>query len=88
VKESDRIKSMAAELEKMGADAEEFEDGLSIKGRSTLIGAEVESYGDHRIAMAMAVAGLIAEGTSGINGVGAVNISFPGFFKIVRKMTS
>jgi 3-phosphoshikimate 1-carboxyvinyltransferase len=88
VKESDRIKSMATELRKMGADVEEFEDGLSIKGRSTLKGAEVESYGDHRIAMAMAIAGLIAEGTTGIHGVGAVNISFPGFFEIIRKMTS
>ena len=57
VKESDRIKSMATELRKMGAEVEEFEDGLSIKGRSTLRGAEVESYGDHRIAMAMAIAG-------------------------------
>jgi 3-phosphoshikimate 1-carboxyvinyltransferase len=88
VKESDRIKSMATELRKMGADVDEFEDGLSIKGRSTLIGAEVESYGDHRIAMAMAIAGLIAEGTTGINDVGAINISFPGFFEIIRKMTS
>jgi len=88
IKESDRIKSMATELRKMGADVEEFEDGLSIRGRSTLRGAEVESYGDHRIAMAMAIAGLIAEGATGIHGVGAVNISFPGFFEIIRKMTS
>jgi 3-phosphoshikimate 1-carboxyvinyltransferase len=88
VKESDRIKSMATELRKMGAEVEEFEDGLSIKGRSTLRGAEVESYGDHRIAMAMAIAGLVAEGTTGIHGIGAVNISFPGFFDIIRKMTS
>ncbi len=88
VKESDRIKSMATELGKMGADVEEFEDGLSIRGRSILKGAEVESYGDHRIAMAMAIAGLIAEGATGIHGIGAVNISFPGFFEIIRKMTS
>jgi 3-phosphoshikimate 1-carboxyvinyltransferase len=88
VKESDRIKSMATELRKMGADVEEFEDGLSIKGRSTLRGAEVQSYGDHRIAMAMTIAGLIAEGTTGIHGISAVNISFPGFFEIIRKMTS
>ena len=88
VKESDRIKSMATELRKMGADVEEFEDGLSIKGRTTLRGAEVESYGDHRIAMAMTIAGLIAEGTTGIHGIGAVNISFPGFLEIIRKMTS
>jgi 3-phosphoshikimate 1-carboxyvinyltransferase len=88
VKESDRIKSMATELRKMGADVEEFEDGLSISGRNNLRGAEVESYGDHRIAMAMAIAGLVAEGTTGIHGIDAVNISFPGFFEIIRKMTS
>jgi 3-phosphoshikimate 1-carboxyvinyltransferase len=88
VKESDRIKSMATGLRKMGADVEEFEDGLSIRGRSNLKGAEVESYGDHRIAMAMAIAGLIAEGTTVIKGAGAVNISFPGFFEIIRNMTS
>jgi len=88
VKESDRIKSMATELRKMGADIEEFEDGLSIKGRSSLRGAEVESHGDHRIAMAMAIAGLIAEGTTVLHGVGAVNISFPGFFEIVGRMSS
>jgi 3-phosphoshikimate 1-carboxyvinyltransferase len=88
VKESDRIKSMATELRKMGAEVEEFEDGLSIKGRSELKGAVIESYGDHRIAMAMAIAGLIADGRTTINGVSSVNISFPGFFEIIRVLTS
>ena len=64
VKESDRIKSMVTELRKMGVELEEFEDGLSISGRSDLKGAVLESYGDHRIAMAMAIAGLIADGTT------------------------
>ena len=67
---------------------EEFEDGLSIRGRTSLRGTEVESYGDHRIAMAMAIAGLIAEGTTVVHGVEAVGISFPGFFDIIGKMTS
>jgi 3-phosphoshikimate 1-carboxyvinyltransferase len=87
VKESDRIKSMVKELRKMGVELEEFEDGLSISGRSDLKGAVLESYGDHRIAMAMAIAGLIADGTTTINGVSSVNISFPGFFEIIRRLT-
>jgi 3-phosphoshikimate 1-carboxyvinyltransferase len=88
VKESDRIKSMATELRKMGAEIEEFEDGISIRGKSVLKGGDIESYGDHRIAMAMSIAGLIAEGTTTIRGISSVNISFPGFFDIVRKLTA
>ena len=88
VKESDRIKSMATELRKMGAEVEEFEDGLSIRGKSVLQGGDIESYGDHRIAMAMSIAGLIAEGTTTIQGISSVNISFPGFFDIVRRLTA
>ncbi|MBM4145475.1 MAG: 3-phosphoshikimate 1-carboxyvinyltransferase [Nitrospira sp.] len=87
VKESDRIRSMATELGKMGVAIEEFGDGLSIKGQSVLKGANIESYGDHRIAMAMAIAGLIADGETTIHGVSSVNISFPGFFQIIRKLT-
>jgi len=87
VKESDRIRSMTTELRKMGAEIEEFEDGLSIKGKSLLKGAEIESYGDHRIAMAMSVAGLIAQGTTVIHGVSSVNISSPGFFQLLRMLT-
>jgi 3-phosphoshikimate 1-carboxyvinyltransferase len=88
VKESDRIKSIATELRKMGVEIEEFEDGLGICGRDALKGADTESYGDHRIAMAMAIAGLIADGTTRINGVSSVNISFPGFFDIIGRLTS
>jgi 3-phosphoshikimate 1-carboxyvinyltransferase len=78
---------MATELRKMGVAIEEFGDGLSIKGQSGLKGAIIESYGDHRIAMAMAMAGLIADGETIIHGVSSVNISFPGFFQIMRKLT-
>ncbi len=88
VKESDRIKSIVTELRKMGVELEEFEDGLSISGGNDLKGADTESYGDHRIAMAMAIAGLIADGTTRINGVSSVNISFPGFFEIIGRLTS
>lgn len=88
VKESDRIKSMATELRKMGAELEEFGDGMSIRGHCALRGADIESYGDHRIAMAMTIAGLIADGKTAIDGVSSVNISFPGFFEIIRRLTS
>jgi len=87
VKESDRIKSMATELKKMGAEIEEFEDGLSITGKKELNDAIIESYRDHRIAMAISIAALIADGTTTINGVSSVNISFPGFFEILKRLT-
>jgi 3-phosphoshikimate 1-carboxyvinyltransferase len=87
VKESDRIKSMATELKKMGAEIEEFEDGLSITGKKELKGAIIESYRDHRIAMALSIAALIADGSTTINGVSSVNISFPGFFEILKRLT-
>jgi len=86
VKESDRIKTMVNELRKMGAEIEEFEDGLSIRGKAGLKGAVVESYGDHRVAMAMAIAALIADGKTAINGISSVNISFPGFFEILKRL--
>jgi 3-phosphoshikimate 1-carboxyvinyltransferase len=87
VKESDRIKSMATELKKMGAEIEEFEDGLSINGGKELRGSIIQSYGDHRIAMALSIAALIADGATTIDGVSSVNISFPKFFKILKRLT-
>lgn len=88
VKESDRIHTIATELRKMGVDLEEYPDGLSIKGTEKIYGAEVESHGDHRIAMSMAVAALAAEGRTVINGASAVDISFPGFFDIIARLSS
>jgi 3-phosphoshikimate 1-carboxyvinyltransferase len=88
VKESDRIKAMATELRKMGVGIEEFPDGLSIMGSGRLKGAAVESHGDHRIAMSMAVAALAAEGTTSIHGASAVDISFPAFFDTVRMLSA
>ncbi len=87
VKESDRIAAVAENLRKMGAQVEEFPDGLSIPGRQVLHGAEVSSYGDHRIAMAFAVAGLIAEGVTTIKDSGCVHISFPTFFETLASVT-
>jgi len=80
VKESDRITSVVEGLRRMGAIVEEFPDGLRVR-RSQLKGAAVESYGDHRIAMAFAVAGLLAEGETEILGADCVDVSFPGFFE-------
>ena len=86
VKESDRIGVMAENLRLMGAVVEEFEDGLSIPGRQTLRGAMIESHGDHRIAMAFAVAGLLAQGTTVIQGSNCVDISFPNFFDVLARV--
>ncbi len=87
VKESDRIKAMASELRKLGVEVEEYPDGIAIKGATALKGGNVESFGDHRIAMSMAVAALIAEGTTIINNASCVDISFPGFFKQLETVT-
>lgn len=86
VKESDRIKAMVTELRKMGVEIEEYPDGVQIKGRAELIGAEVESYGDHRIAMSLTVAGLIADGITTIRNPECVDISFPGFYEKLRQL--
>jgi 3-phosphoshikimate 1-carboxyvinyltransferase len=80
VKESDRIAAMAEGLSAMGANISAVDDGWTITGPSTLQGARVRSLGDHRIAMALAVAGLLAEGVTEIEGAECVDISYPGFF--------
>jgi len=86
VKESDRIAAIAKNLRAMGAELEEFEDGLRIPGGQKLHGAEVDSFGDHRIAMAFAVAALRAEGETVIRGADAAVISFPGFFETLESV--
>ncbi len=87
VKESDRIKAMATELKKLGVELDEYPDGISIKGKASLKGATVESYHDHRIAMSLAIAALVAEGTITINNSSCVDISFPGFFEELKRIT-
>ncbi len=86
VKESDRISALVGQLIRLGADVTEKEDGLVIKGVSRLKGAEVESLGDHRIAMAMAVAGLAADGETAVHGAEAVAVSYPGFMPALRAL--
>lgn len=83
-KETDRIKSMALELGRMGAQIAETKDGLIIEGPVRLKGAVCNSHGDHRIAMALAVAGMVADGETVIQNSECVDISFPGFFETVR----
>jgi len=84
VKESDRIASVTAGLRRMGADVEERPDGMVIRGPTPLRGATVDSHGDHRLAMALAVAGLIARGETVVRGAEAINDSFPGFVETMR----
>ncbi len=81
VKESDRITAVATNLRKMGAEFEERPDGLRIPGQQKLYGAELDSFGDHRIAMAFAVAALRAEGETVIHGSDAAGVSYPTFFE-------
>jgi 3-phosphoshikimate 1-carboxyvinyltransferase len=83
VKESDRIALVVKNLRAMGAEVEEFEDGLDVPGGQKLHGATIDSGGDHRIAMAFSVAALRAEGETLIQGAESVAISFPEFFNLL-----
>jgi 3-phosphoshikimate 1-carboxyvinyltransferase len=88
VKESDRISAVATNLRKMGAQVEEFEDGLKIQGGQTLHGAELDAFDDHRIAMAFAIAALRAEGETVIQGAESAAISYPAFFENLEELTA
>jgi 3-phosphoshikimate 1-carboxyvinyltransferase len=79
VKETDRIATVVHNLRAMGAEVEEFDDGMEIQGGQPLHGAELDSFGDHRIAMAFAIAGLFATGETLIRNTACVNTSYPGF---------
>ena len=86
VKESDRITSIVTNLRKLGAEVEEREDGLKIPGGQSLQGTELDSFGDHRIAMAFAVAALRAEGETLIQGAECASISYPAFFETLQEL--
>lgn len=83
VKESDRITTLVAGLRALGADAEELPDGFHIRGRRGLTGGTVDAAGDHRLAMAFAVAALGADGPVTITGAEVVDVSYPGFFAVL-----
>ena len=88
VKESDRLTAMATELGKMGANIAELPDGLEITGGATLTSAEVDSYTDHRIAMSLAIASLMAQGKTTIHRAEAASISYPTFVKTLKQVVS
>ncbi len=87
VKESNRIETMVNELRKMGADIEPTDDGMVIRGKKKLRGAVCRSYGDHRVGMSMAVASLVADGETTIEGTDCITVSFPGFFDILNRLS-
>lgn len=88
VKESDRLSALATGLNRMGARIKELPDGLVIEGPSSLRGCEVNSFGDHRIAMALAIAGLLAEGETIIQDTECIKTSFPEFEEILRMLAT
>jgi 3-phosphoshikimate 1-carboxyvinyltransferase len=86
-KESDRLATTAQNLRAMGAEVEELPDGLRLSGPTKLRGALIDSYGDHRIAMAFSVAALIAQGETEIRGSESAAVSFPEFFELLHSVT-
>ena len=88
VKETDRLKVMARQLQKFGAEISEKEDGLIINGQSNFNSAEVDSETDHRVAMSLAIASLLAKGTSKIIRAEASSVSYPAFWDDLTKLTN
>ena len=90
VKESDRISALVAGFRALGIDADERDDGFVVRGRSGKrpTGGVADARGDHRMAMAFAIAALAAEGPSTIDGAEAVDISYPGFFETLQRLVS
>jgi 3-phosphoshikimate 1-carboxyvinyltransferase len=86
VKETNRISTTANELRKLGAHIEETDDGLIIEGPTPLTGGICESHGDHRIGMAMAIAGLAAGSPVTVQGADAIQVSFPGFSELLQQL--
>ena len=87
VKESNRIKSVVDNLKLMGADIEELEDGMIIKGKTKLNGASITTFKDHRIAMAFSIANLICDTDVVLDDKECIDISFPGYFDLLKKLS-
>jgi 3-phosphoshikimate 1-carboxyvinyltransferase len=87
VKETDRIRTVVDNLRRMGVEAEELPDGMVVPGRQKFHAAELDSFGDHRIAMAFAVAALSGDGESVIHGAEAASVSFPEFWETLSSCT-
>ena len=88
VKETDRIAAMAKNLRRAGVPVEEIPDGMTITGVPTLAGCQAESFGDHRIAMSMLVAGLAATGETSVDDTECIATSFPGFLELLNAVAS
>lgn len=88
VKETDRIATTVQELSKLGAEIEELPDGMVIQGRKRLQGTECHSHGDHRLAMALGIAALVAEGETLVHDAEAVTISYPGFWQDLERLST
>lgn len=86
VKETDRIRALSTNLSKMGGEVEEREDGLVIQGACQLKGARIDSFGDHRMAMALVIAGLIARGGTIVSNTECIKTSFPEFEEILNRL--
>jgi 3-phosphoshikimate 1-carboxyvinyltransferase len=86
VKETDRIAAMATNLTKAGVSVLETEDGMEITGTDTLRGCVVDSFGDHRIAMSMLIAGLVAKGETTVTDTDCIATSFPTFIGLLEKV--
>lgn len=86
VKESDRIRSTVDNLALCGIKFEEFEDGFTVKGKGSLTGATINSFGDHRIAMSFAIAALVSQTPMNLEDVDCINTSFPNFFEILESI--
>ena len=87
VKESNRIKSMVENLMILGADIEELEDGMIIKGKSKLNGGKIKTFKDHRIAMAFSTLNLISDEKIKLDDEDCINVSFPGYFDLIKSLT-
>ena len=87
IKESNRIKAMVDNLKSVGVKIDELDDGMIIYGKSKILGGEIDTYKDHRIAMSFAIANLISEGEIKIDDTKCIDISFPGFFELIKKLS-
>ncbi len=87
VKETDRIATVAENLRRMGVTIETRDDGFRVPGRQRFQAAELDSFGDHRIAMAFSVAALAASGPCTIHDSAAASVSFPQFYQILREIS-
>ena len=86
VKETDRIATVAENLKRLGVEVEVFDDGMRIPGRQSFQAGELDSFGDHRIAMAFSVAALCADGPSVMSGAEAASVSFPEFYAVLERL--